>query len=133
MAEGEWLWKLASLVAPVLTGIAGIAGGLYGAGRRSVQREQKTKDDYDGKIATLRDEVRGTMTSHAQKVDEGNDLLVSQFKESFDGIRRQHDEHRIDVEKRFMLKDDFKEFREEYREDIRDLKALITAIAARKQ
>ena len=129
-AETEWLRIAFEAGASMVSGLAGLLVGAWKWGRGSAQAEQALKDDYNGKITKLRDEVRATMTSHAQKADEGNDLLVSQFKESFDGIRRQHDEHRIDVEKRFMLKDDFREFREEYREDIRDLKALI---AARKQ
>lgn len=69
------------------------------------------------------------MATHAQKADDGNDLLVAQFKESFEGIRRQHDDHKLDVERRFMLKDDFKDFRDEYREDMRDIKTAIANIS----
>ena len=126
MTELEW-GELAIKAAIALGG--GASGALIGIwkwGRSSATAEQSVKDDYDGKIR----EVRKEMASHVQKAEDASDLLVAQFKESFDGIRRQHDELKLDIEKRFMLKDDFRDFREEYREDIRDLKALI---AAKKQ
>ena len=69
------------------------------------------------------------MASHAQKADDGKELLIDQFKEAFDGLRRQMDEHRFYTEKDFMKKEDFRDFREEYRDDMRDLKASIAQIA----
>lgn len=99
--------------------LAGLVVGAWRGGRRSAHHEQKVKDDYNGKIGGLRDEVRKDMASHALKVEEGNDLLVSQFKESFEGLRRQMDDHKLDVERRFFPKDDFHRFLTEYREDQR--------------
>ncbi|MGY4222700.1 hypothetical protein ACVMIH_000061 [Bradyrhizobium sp. USDA 4503] len=130
MAGAEWGELAIKAIIALASGAGGVFIGIWKWGRSSAKAEQAVKDDYTGKITALREEVRKDMTSHAQKVEDGNDLLVAQFKESFDGIRRQHDDLKLDVEKRFMLKDDFRDFREEYREDIRDLKALI---ASKKQ
>lgn len=58
-------------------------------------------------------------------------LLVEQFTESFAGIRRQIDEHRFYTERDFLRKEDFKDFREEYREDMREIKESIGSIAKR--
>ena len=116
-----------------------MAGGIVGAvvavwkwGRSSAEAEQAVKDDYNTKIRALREEMRAAMAAQTLKADDGSDLLVSQFKEAFEGIRRQIDEHRFYTEKDFMKKEDFRDFRDEYREDMRDLKASIAGIS-RKQ
>lgn len=127
----EWDWHQITLQGgfSALSGAGGFLYGLFRLGRKSARNEQTVKDDYNTKIRALREEVRTDMAAHAQKADAGNDLLVSQFKESFEGLRRQQDDHKLDVEKRFLLKDDFRDFRDEYREDMRDLKASIAGIA----
>lgn len=127
----EWDWHQITMQGgfSVLSGAGGFLYGLFRWGRKSAKDEQAVKDDYSTQIRALREEVRTEMAAHAKKADAGNDLLVSQFKESFEGLRRQQDDHKLDVEKRFLLKDDFRDFRDEYREDMRDLKASIATIA----
>ncbi len=125
MTGGEWIEVGIKAGIALAGGIGGLFLGVWRWGRSSAQADQAVKDDYDAKIA----EVRKEMAAHVQKVDDGNDLLVSQFKEAFEGIRRQIDEHRYYTEKDFLKKEDFKDFREEYREDMRDLKASIAGIA----
>ena len=130
----DWDWHSLSLQGGIslLSGAGGWLLGIWKLGRDSAKKEQTVKDDYDGKINALREEVRTAMAAHAQKSDDGKDLLVSQFKESFEGIRRQLDEHRFYTEKDFMKKEDFRDFREEYREDMRELKANIAVITQRQ-
>ena len=130
----DWDWHSLSLQGGIslLSGAGGWLLGIWKLGRDSAKKEQSVKDDYDGKINALREEVRTAMAAHAQKTDDGKDLLVSQFKESFEGIRRQLDEHRFYTEKDFMKKEDFRDFREEYREDMRELKANIAVITQRQ-
>lgn len=129
MAEIEWGKIAAEAGLSLLSGLGGLVFGAWKWGRSSAKAEQAVKEDYDKKIVALHDKVRADMAAYAKTADAGNDLLVSQFKESFEGIRRQHDDHKLDIEKRFMLKDDFRDFREEYREDMRDLKASIAGIS----
>lgn len=132
MADWNWQATAASAAVSLLSGAGGWLLGIWRWGRDSAKKEQAVKDDYDGKISALREEMRKAMTAHAEKTSGGNDLLVSQFKESFDGLRRQMDEHKFYTEKDFMKKEDFRDFREEYREDMRDLKASIAVIAQRQ-
>lgn len=47
------------------------------------------------------------------------------FDETLKGLRQKINDVELDAERRFLLKNDFNDFREEYREDIRDLKALV--------
>lgn len=124
MAEIEWGKIAIETAISMVSGFGGFVVGIWKWGRDSAKAEQAVKDDYEAKITGLREEVRKDMASHVHKSDARNDLLVEQFKESFEGIRRQIDDHRLHTETRFLPKDDFRDFREEYREDMRELKAL---------
>ena len=125
MQGGEWTDIAVKAVIALAGGICGALTAVWKWGRNSAKAEQSTKNQ----ITALREEVRKEMAAHIQKIEDGHDNLVNHFEESFNGIRRQHDDHKLDVEKRFMLKDDFKDFREEYREDMRDIKTAIANIA----
>ena len=128
----DWIEVAVKAGIPLASGVVGAFVGAWRWGRSSAEAEQAVKDDYNTKIRALREEMRAAMAAHTLKADDGSDLLVSQFKEAFEGIRRQIDEHRFYTEKDFMKKEDFRDFRDEYREDMRDLKASIAGIS-RKQ
>lgn len=125
MPGGEWIEIAIKVIAALGGGIVGAIAAIWRMGRNSANAE----NSVDKRIAALREEVRTQMVAHAQKSDSSRDLLVEQFKESFDGMRRQIDEHRYYTEKDFLKKEDFKDFREEYREDMRDIKDAIAGIA----
>lgn len=125
MSGGDWVEIAIKALAALAGGIVGIFVAVWKWGRDSAKAEQAVKNQ----ITALRDEVRTEMAAQATKSEARTDLLVEQFKETFDGIRRQIDEHRYYTEKDFLKKEDFKDFREEYREDMRDLKASIAGIA----
>lgn len=125
MPSGDW-FEIAIKATVALAGaVGGLFIGVWRWGRSSALAEQSVATQF----AKLREEVRDEMATHIQKITDGHDGLVSHFEESFNGMRRQHDDHKLDVEKRFMLKDDFKDFRDEYREDMRDIKTAIANIA----
>lgn len=128
-AETDWIRIAVDAAIGLGSGAASLLASAVHYGRRGAKREQKVKDDYDLKIGGLRDEVRSDMTRIEKSTNESRETLVGQFKESFDGIRRQFDEHRFSTEKDFMRKEDFRDFREEYREDMRELKATIAILA----
>jgi hypothetical protein len=113
MAVGEWVEIAIRSGIALAGGVAGAFLGVWKWGHSSATAKQAIKNQ----ITASREEVRKEMAAHVQKIEDGHDELISHFEESFNGIRRQHDEHKLDVEKRFMLKDDFRDFREEYRQD----------------
>lgn len=127
--SGEWTDIALKAAISLASGVGGLFFGVWKWGRYSATAGQAVKDDYDAKIGELRKEMREAMAAQAHKSGGSVDLLVSQFKETFDGIRRQIDEHRFYTEKDFMKKEDFRDFRDEYREDMRDLKASIAQIS----
>jgi glucan phosphorylase len=130
--SGEWVDVALKTGISLVSAIGGLGLGLWKWGRSTAEDEQAVKNDYTSRIAALREEMRTAMGEQAKHSGSRTDLLVEQFKESFDGIRRQIDEHRYYTEKDFLKKEDFRDFREEYREDMRDIKNAIAAIP-RKQ
>lgn len=119
MAEFDWSHVAVEAGIAVFSGVGGAFVAVWKWGRGGAKAEQAVKDDYNAKINELREDVRSDMAAQAKAADDRGDLLVGQFRESFEGLRRQMDEHRLDTEKRFLLKDDFREFLKEYRENQR--------------
>lgn len=119
MAETDWVRIAFTTAGGFASGVVGIVIGAFKFGRRSVTQEQKIKDDYNGKIAALRDETKAAMAKNTETADSRNTLLVEQFKETLEGLRRQMDDHKLMTEKDFLRKEDFREFLKEYREDTR--------------
>src|SRR3954463_9403508 len=119
MAEWDWGRIAVEAAGVAASGVAGAIAGAWKWGRKSAQHEHKVKNDYEGKIAAVRDEVRTDMASFEKTANVAREDLVDQFQESFSGLRRQIDEHRFYTEKDFMKKEDFRDFLKEYREDQR--------------
>jgi hypothetical protein len=90
-----------------MSAISGLAGLVFGAwrwGRAGAKAEQAVKEDYERKIAVVE-----------QTADARLDLLVEQFKESFEGLRRQMDQNTLETERRFLSQPAFDKFCVEYR------------------
>lgn len=128
IGETDWVRIGLEAAASLISGSVGIVAGIWRAGRRSAQRELAVRDEFDGKIDALRREF--AVSERSSREERG--VMTGQFAESFNGMRRQIDDQRLHLEVNFVRKDDFREFREEYRDDMRDLKASIAAITGPK-
>lgn len=127
ISDTDWPRALLEATGSLLSGFFGLMVGVWRFGRSSAIKQQTVKDDYDGKIKQLGSELRVSMAATEKASENRLDLLVDQFRESFEGMRRQFDDHKFYTEKDFLKKEEFKDFREEYREDMRDLKKMISA------
>jgi len=131
MSEQDWTRVFLEAGASLVSGAAGIVAGVWRAGRASAKREQAVKDDYTVKIGALEEDMRQAIAAHELASRARLDLLVEQFKESFIGIRRTIDDDRLHTEREFLRKDDFRDFRDEYREDMKEIKDSIKEIASK--
>lgn len=113
--------------ASLVSALGGLLVGVWRHGRSSAKREHAIKDQIEAAIR----ELEMTISSAAKENEDRIDLLVGQFQESFNGIRRQIDESRLHTETNFLRKDAFGEFRTEYREDMRDIKSKIDGLPQR--
>jgi hypothetical protein len=131
MADVDWGRIGAEAAISLLSGVGGLFVGVWRWGRRSAVHDQKVKDDYDGKINELREQMRAALAKHDEAADARVEALVAQFKESFEGIRRQIDDHRLEAERRFLPREGLTDFRKEYREDMANLMKKIDHITVR--
>lgn len=125
MADWDWQHLGIQAVLSLISGAGGWGLAIWRGGYNQRAKEQAVKDDYTKRINDLREEVRTAMTAFAKDADNRNEALVEQFAETLNGLRRKIDDNELHTERHFLRKDEFKDFREEYREDMRDLKALI--------
>ena len=103
MGDMEWFYRL---VGPAMGAIVGLVSGVYSAGRKSAEREQRIKDE-------LREEIVLMGSSSDAKINKSKD----EFGETLHGLRQKINDVELEAERRYLLKDDFKEFRDEYREN----------------
>jgi|SRR5882672_447618 len=114
----EWPRLAIEAIGAAASGFAGLLVGVWRWGRHSALGEQRLRDDYLERIEDMKGSLAAAEQTHDARIGE----LVGQFKEAFAGIRRQIDDGRLYTEQTFVRKDDFKEMREEIREDMRDIK-----------
>lgn len=113
----EW----AHLIIGLLGVIGGAAGGIFAGGWRLGRIESRLKLSFQNSISDCE-----------KRFEEKVDQATAAFDETLKGLRQKINDVELDAVKNFVAKRDFGEFREEYREDMRDLKASIASIT-RKQ
>lgn len=120
MVDTEWVRLALGAATSLLSGFVGLLLGVWRWGRKSAMQEQKLK----GELMARADAIE-------KASDHRIDGLVDQFKETFVGLRRQIDDDRLRNEQTFLRKEDFRDFREEYRQDMRDIKESIKDLVNR--
>jgi hypothetical protein len=66
--------------------------------------------------------IHNSIAAYENKFEERLDSAVNSFDETLKGIRQKVNDVEMDSLRQYVMKDDFNEFRAEYREDIRELK-----------
>lgn len=118
MVNLEWVHVIIGAVSAAV----GAAGGLIAGVWRVAHIEQDIRKDFSQDIAEATHELTTKM---------GN--IAEQFDETLKGLRQKINDVELDAQRRFVDKDDFKEFRDEYRDDMRDVKSMIAAIPRARQ
>lgn len=117
MTEADWAKIAIEVIVALGSGGASAIGTAYAMGRRSANERAELKEEMEAKIDDLRDKTIGKMDQAVKAADARNELLIEQIKETLEGIRRQHDEHRLHVETFFSRKEAMENFMKVYRED----------------
>ncbi len=101
-------------VAVILSAMVGAICGIFTAGWRLGRIEARLKLEFK------------TALSEAEKrIEDQVRQSTGLFDETLRGIRQKINDVELSTERRFVPRDEFAEFRDEYRQDMRDLKALI--------
>lgn len=97
----DWGHLVSGLGGGLLTAIAGALGWIYKAG---------------GKEPALKAELQKSLVEAEIRVENKVDDMAGHFREAFDGIRRQIDEHKLHTVENFVRWPDFNRLRQEDRE-----------------
>jgi hypothetical protein len=107
----EWAHALAALVGAAI----GAASAIFGFGWRMGRIEGRLK-------LYIREEVSTSEKRIEEKVQESSYA----FDETLKGLRQKINDVELNSERRYLPKEEFNDFRLEYREDMRDLKRMIS-------
>lgn len=107
----EW----AHVVIGLLGVLGGAGGGIFAGGWRLGRIESRLK-------LHLKEKLDDCERRFEDKVDRS----VEAFDETLKGLRQKINDVELDAVRNFVAKKDFTEFREEYREDMREVKAMIS-------
>jgi len=115
MADGDWLKIAVQGGFSLLSGAVGLFVGIWHAGKRSGKQEAeieaKIKFDVDDRIKKAIDEMKASLVT----ATDDREALVTEFRDTFASLRQKIN----DVEKegllRYLPKEDFNRFLEEYR------------------
>jgi hypothetical protein len=61
-----------------------------------------------------------------KRIEDQMDAATQHFDETLRGLREKINSVELNTERHFLPKEDFNAFREEYRQDIRDIKAMVS-------
>lgn len=70
----------------------------------------------------LRREITKEISEAMKALEEKVDHTVTQFDETLKGLRQKINDVELDTARSYVVREDFDDFRKEYREDMRDLK-----------
>lgn len=106
----QWAQAIAALIGALI----GAAGGIFAAGRLLGRIESRLELKF-----------KSAVDESEKRLEEKVIESTQAFDETLKGLRQKINDVELDAERRFLPKEEFVDFRAEYREDIRDLKALI--------
>jgi hypothetical protein len=123
MADWDWVKTALQAIVPLVTGTAGLFLGTWQAGKRSGKQEAELeakikadlKKETDDKIEALRNEMRTSLA----EATEGPEEFIKSIGDTFTALRTKINDVERDGLIRFLPKDDFTRFLEEYRKDQR--------------
>lgn len=107
----DWLHAVTGLIGAFFGAAAGLITGVW----RVARIEPAIRSDFEKGVDAAEKRVESKMDATAQHFDE-----------TLKGLRQKINDVELSAERRFLLKDDFNDFREEYRQDMRDLKNRLT-------
>lgn len=103
MVELEWAHFIAGLVGA----LGGAAGGIFAGGWRLGRVVEGLKLAFKKDIDDSKEEIE-------EKLEQAR----TGFDETLKGLRQKINDVELDAERRFLQKDEFNDFRQEYRQDM---------------
>lgn len=107
----QWVQAISALLGAFI----GLVGGIFSVGRHLGRMESRLKLDLVKSLGETE-----------KRIEDNVQQSQNAFDETLKGLRQKINDVELGSEKRFLPKEEFGDFRQEYREDMRDLKELIS-------
>jgi hypothetical protein len=124
----EWGHVMSAFGGGIITAMGAAIGWIYNAGGK----RPSLKIEFQKSLSEAEERIEAKIDIAEKNAESKVDDMAEKFQESFNGIRRQIDDNRLHTSENYVRKEDFREFRDEYREDMRDLKSNIAKILGDK-
>lgn len=98
-----------------LHGLSGLGGGALGTFLTWLWRAARVEPQMKLEIEHAKEDVEAKIESAERRSKEEVHNEMSHLRESFDGIRRQIDDHKLHTVENFVRRDDFNRMRQEDR------------------
>ncbi len=117
----EWV-HIALIVAGWMIGAAiGLVAGTWKFAVTIAKIDKEIRKDFTDRESKLYDKIAGAIADREAKLSE----LAYQFDETLKALRQKINDVELSTSKYFVARNEFDDFRSEFREDMRDLKSKI--------
>jgi cysteine sulfinate desulfinase/cysteine desulfurase-like protein len=79
-----------------------------------------------GVAPKMQTDFKNAVDAAEKRIEDQMDAATQHFDETLRGLREKINSVELNTERHFLPKEDFNAFREEYRQDIRDIKAMVS-------
>ncbi|SRR6266446_160708 len=114
----EWV-HIVLIVAGWIVGAAvGLVAGTWKLASTVARIEKDIRRDFSDRESKLYEKIAGAIADREAKLGD----LANQFDETLKGLRQKINDVELSTIKNFVARNEFDDFRSEYREDMRDIK-----------
>jgi hypothetical protein len=108
---GHWL---SAFGGAIIGGVSSIFGLIYWAGGR----DPKLKADFQRSLTDAEERVKDKIDEVERRAENKMTSVAGDFDETLKGLRQKINDVELETERSFLKKDEFGEFRNEYRQDM---------------
>jgi len=123
MADWDWVKTALQVLAPLVTGTAGLFLGTWQAGKKSgkddAERDAKIRADIKKETDKEIESLRSEMKTAVQEASDNRDLFIQQFHDTFAALRQTINDVKLENERRFLPESSFEKFLDRYEQDQR--------------
>ena len=114
----EWVHIFLIIAGWIVGAAVGLVAGTWKLASTVAKIESNIRKDFSEREAKLYERIAGAIAEREARLGD----LADQFDETLKGLRQKINDVELSTVKNFVARDEFDDFRSEYREDIRDIK-----------
>ena|SRR5689334_3537557 len=125
----QWAHALAAIFGAIIGAVSAIftIGWRLGQAESKISKDVKRSvDEAQPKLEKKVDAINRSNEQSKKMLEDRVDRAAKDFEDTLKGMRQKINDVELGTEREFVRKTDFFDFREEYRQDMRDVKNALT-------